>query len=51
MLSAAPCASIIISLSELLKGEQELSANVFLVTTVLCIISLPIITIILDKTI
>ena len=51
VLSAAPCASIIISLSEMLKAEQELSANVFLVTTVLCIITLPLITIILDKTI
>lgn len=51
ILSGTPCASIIISLSELLRAEQELSANIFLVTTVLCIITLPILTIILDKTI
>ena len=51
ILSGAPCAAVILSLAELYNIEQELSANVVLVSTILCIITLPILTIILDKTI
>ena len=51
ILSGAPCAAVILSLAELYNTEQELSANVVLVSTILCVITLPILTIILDKTI
>ena len=51
ILSGAPCAAVILSLAELHNVEQELSANVVLVSTLLCVISLPILTIILNATI
>ena len=51
ILSGAPCAAVILSLAELYNTEQELSANVVLVSTILCVVTLPILTIILDKTI
>ena len=51
ILSGAPSAAVILSLAELYNCEQELSANVVLVSTLLCIISLPFLTFILDKTI
>ncbi len=51
ILSGAPCAAVILSLAELYNCEQELSANVVLVSTLACIISLPILTMILNATI
>ena len=51
ILSGAPCASVILTLAELFNTEQELSANVVLVSTIFCVITLPILTVILDKTI
>ena len=51
ILSGAPCAAVILSLAELHNTEQELSANVVLVATLLCVITLPILTIILNATI
>ena len=51
ILSGAPCATVILSLAELHNTEQELSANVVLVSTIFCVVTLPILTIILDKTI
>ena len=51
ILSGAPCAAVILSLAELYNTEQELSANVVLVSTIICVVTLPILTIILDKTI
>jgi predicted permease len=51
ILSGAPCAAVILSLAELHQTEQELSANVVLVATITCVISLPILTIILNATI
>ena len=51
ILSGAPCAAVILSLAELHNTEQELSANVVLVSTILCVVTLPILTVILDKTI
>lgn len=41
-LSAAPSAAIILSIAEYHGCEQELSANVLLMTSILCIITLPI---------
>ena len=51
ILSGAPCAALILSLAELHSTEQELSANVVLVSTILSVFTLPILTIILDATI
>jgi len=51
ILSGSPCATIILSLAELYNTEQELSANVVLVSTIFCVITLTILTVILDKTI
>jgi predicted permease len=51
ILSGAPCAAVILSLAELHNTEQELSANVVLVSTIFCVVTLPILTVILDKTI
>ena len=50
ILSGAPCAAVILSLAELYNCEQELSANVVLVSTILCIVSLPILTLLLSLT-
>lgn len=50
ILSGAPCAAIILSLSELYNTEQELSANVILVSTLACVVTLPVLTIILAAT-
>ena len=51
ILSGTRCAAVILSLAELHQTEQELSANVVLVATITCVISLPILTIILNATI
>ena len=51
ILSGAPCAAVILSLAELHNTEQVLSANVVLVSTIFCVVTLPILTVILDKTI
>ena len=39
------------TVAELYNTEQELSANVVLVSTIICVVTLPVLTIILDKTI
>ena len=51
ILSGTPCASSILSLAELYNTEQELSANVLLVTTILSVVTLPILTVILNATV
>ena len=50
ILSAAPCAAVILSLAELHNTEQELSANVVLVSTLACVLTLPLIAYILELT-
>jgi predicted permease len=44
ILSATPCASIILSLAELHHREMELSANCVLVSTLLCFLTIPVLT-------
>lgn len=46
VLSATPSAAFILSLAEMHNCEQELSANVVLVTTICCLFTLPLITLI-----
>lgn len=47
ILSATPCASIIFNMAEIHRSETELSANCVLVSTLLCFITIPILTLIL----
>ena len=42
VLSATPSASVILSMAELHRCERELSANVVLLTTLLCVVTLPV---------
>lgn len=44
ILSGVPCASIILNLAEIHHSETELSANCVLVTTLLCFITIPLLT-------
>lgn len=41
ILSAAPCASIILNLAEIHEKETELAANYVLITTLLCVVTIP----------
>jgi predicted permease len=47
ILSAAPCASIILSLAELHGSGAEFSANCLLVSTLLCFLTIPLFTLLL----
>jgi len=41
ILSGTPCASVILTLAEMHHSERELSANCILLSTILCLITLP----------
>lgn len=41
ILAATPCASIILNLAEIHGKEQEMSANCILLSTILCILTIP----------
>lgn len=47
ILSATPCASIIFNMAEMHRSETELSANCVLVSTLICFITIPVLTLIL----
>ena len=47
ILSAAPCASIILNLAEMHHSETELSANCVLVSTLMCFLTIPVLTLLL----
>ena len=47
ILSATPCASVILNMAELHHSETELAANCVLVTTLLCCITIPFVTMVL----
>ncbi len=42
ILSATPCASIILNMAEMHRSETELSANCVLLSTLLCIVTIPV---------
>ncbi len=44
VLSATPCASVILNLAEIHHSEEEIAANCVLVSTLLCIITIPLVT-------
>ena len=48
ILSATPCASIILSLAEMHRSEREFSANCLLVSTLLCFLTIPVLTLIVS---
>ncbi|MCM1440325.1 MAG: AEC family transporter [Roseburia sp.] len=47
ILSSVPCASVILSLAEMHRSEAELAANVILVSTLLCFITVPVLCLLL----
>ena len=47
ILTATPCAAIILNLAELHESETELAANCVLVTTLLCFLTIPLMTLLL----
>lgn len=47
ILSATPCASIILNLAEMHRSETELSANCVLLSTLLCFLTIPLMVLIL----
>ena len=47
ILSATPCANIILSLAEIHRSETELSANSVLVSTLLCFMTIPLLTLLI----
>lgn len=47
ILSATPCASIIFNMAEIHRSETELSANCVLVSTLICFLTIPVLTLIL----
>ena len=47
ILSATPCASIILNLAEMHRSETELSANCVLLSTLMCFITIPLMVLIL----
>ena len=47
ILSATPCASIILNLAEMHRSETDLSANCVLVSTLLCFLTIPALTLLL----
>lgn len=48
IISAVPCASVILNLAEIHHSEEELAANCVLVSTLLCFITIPIVTLLLN---
>lgn len=47
ILSAAPCASIILNMAEMYKSETENAANCVMLSTLLCFMTIPIITLLI----
>ena len=48
VLTAVPCASVILNLAELFDGERELSANSVLLSTLMCFITIPLLTLLVQ---
>ncbi|MGN0813988.1 MAG: AEC family transporter [Candidatus Coproplasma sp.] len=47
ILSAVPCASVILNLAEIHRAETELAANVLLLSTLVCFITIPVLVLLL----
>ena len=48
IISAVPCASVILNMAEIHHAEEELAANCVLVSTMLCFITIPVVTLLLN---
>ena len=48
IISAVPCASVILNLAEIHHKEEELAANCVLVSTLLCMVTIPIVTLLVN---
>lgn len=48
ILSAVPCASMVLNIAEIYHGDTELSANCVLLSTLLCFITLPLLTLLVQ---
>ena len=48
ILSAVPCASVILNLAEMHHAEEEIAANCVLVSTLLCFITIPLLTLFIN---
>ena len=48
ILSAVPCASVLLNMAEIHHQEEELAANCVLVSTLLCFITIPVVTLLLN---
>ncbi len=48
ILGGTPCAAVMLNLAEIYHGERELAANCVLLSTLLCIVTIPILTLILS---
>ena len=46
-LSATPCAAIVLSLAEMHAGERELPSNCILISTILCFLTIPLLTLLI----
>ncbi|MBQ7364233.1 MAG: hypothetical protein IJW46_01400, partial [Clostridia bacterium] len=47
VLASTPCAAVILSLSEIHKADAEMAANCILITTLLCFLTIPTLTLLL----
>lgn len=47
ILCGTPCAAVMLNLAEIYHGERELAANCVLLSTLLCVVTIPILTLIL----
>lgn len=50
ILAATPCASVILNMAEMYDGEKELAANCVLISTILCVGTIPLMGLILNLT-
>ena len=48
IISAVPCASVILNMAEIHHAEEELAANCVLVSTMLCFITIPVVTLLMN---
>ena len=48
VLSSVPCASVILNLAEMHHSEEEIAANCVLVSTLLCFITIPVMTLLIN---
>jgi predicted permease len=48
IISSVPCASVILNMAEIHHAEEELAANCVLVSTILCMVTIPMVTLLVN---